>query len=160
MVERIRVVVADNEESYRKAFQQVLSCQPDIELLELARDGIEATRLEEEKDTDVLLKDIEMPRMDGIECIWQSVKRKHDGVPVILTVHKEEENVLQAIRAGTNGYLLKTNTSEEVVITIRRIECLQFTEKTVKTHVGNISKSLYANSRTEVAMKAVREKSI
>jgi len=215
MEDRIRVVVADDEESYRKALQQVLSSIPDIELVGIAKDGIEASRLVEEMDADVLLTDIEMPRMDGIECIWQLVKRKHDVVPVILTVHEEDDHVFQAIRAGAIGYLLKTSTAEEVVTAIRRAhrgeatltpkiaamvleefrrqradenlpdehlyelskreleilelivkgmrnkeiaERLRLAEKTVKNHVSNILKSLHVNSRTEAAMKAVREK--
>lgn len=209
------MVVADDEEPYRKALQQVLLSIPDIELVGIARDGIEATQLVEEKDADILLTDIEMPRMDGIECIWHLVKRKHDVVPVILTVHEEDDHVFQAIRAGALGYLLKTSTAEEVVTAIRRAhkgeatltpkiaamvleefrrlhadgnlpdehlyelskreieilelivkgmrnkeiaEHLHLAEKTVKNHVSNILKSLHVNSRTEAAMKAVREK--
>jgi DNA-binding NarL/FixJ family response regulator len=117
---RIRVVVADDEEGYRRVLRQVLSEAPDLELVGVARDGKEALRMCEEGDVDVLLIDIEMPVMDGIECIREISRRRRDIAFVVLTVHEEDEVVFDAIRSGATGYLLKTSRPSEVVEAIKR----------------------------------------
>ncbi len=215
MSEKIRVVIADDEEGYRKALRQILSHTADIDLVGVAKDGVEALELVEEHDADVLLTDIDMPRMDGIECIAKLSKNNRDVTTFILTVHADNDKIFDAIRAGAMGYMLKTSTPEEVVNAIRKanngeaaltpsiaakvledfrrqkddeeiedehlyelspreLEILEFVtqglrnkeiaeklflaEKTVKNHVSNILKALHVNSRTEAAMKAIKER--
>jgi DNA-binding NarL/FixJ family response regulator len=215
MSERIRVVIADDEEGYRKALRQILATAPDIELVGMAANGQEAIETSLEEDADVLLTDINMPRMNGIEAIRTLDNRKRDIAFVVLTVHEESESIFDALRAGAIGYLLKTSTPKDVVEAIRKahngeasisssiatkviaefrrqhedeeldsqhlyelsereLEILEFVakgmrnkeiaeklclaEKTVKNHVSNILKALHVNSRTEAAMKALREK--
>lgn len=217
MAETIRVVIADDEEGYRKALRQVLATADDIEVVGVATNGDEAFDKCLEEDADVLLTDINMPKTDGIECIRMLAKRKRDIGFVILTVHEDDESVFDALRAGAVGYLLKTSTPKDVVDAIRRahaseasmtpaiatrvlnefrrqaededidqlhmyelsdreLEILQLVsqgmrnkdiaehltlaEKTVKNHVSNILKALHVNSRTEAAMKAIKERLI
>lgn len=117
---RIRVVVADDEESYRRVLRQVLGEAPDLELLGTARSGKEALRMCEDADVDVLLVDIGMPEMDGIECIRELSRKRRDIAFVVLTVHEEDEVVFEAIRSGATGYLLKTSRPSEVVEAIKR----------------------------------------
>lgn len=215
MSERIRVVLADDEEGYRKALKQILAAAPDIELVGSAVNGQEAMELCTSEDADVLLTDIQMPKMDGIECIKALSKKKRDIEFVVLTVHEDNDSIFDALRAGAISYLLKTSTPKDVVEAIRRAaageasippkiaskvlsefrrqhedeevddqllyelsereleilelvskgmrnkeiaEHLQLAEKTVKNHVSNILKALHVNSRTEAAMKAIKEK--
>lgn len=120
MAERIRVVIADDEGGYRKALQQILAAAPDIELVGVAGNGLEAVEQCEANDADVLLTDIQMPHMDGIEAIRSLHKKKHDLQFVVLTAHEDSDSVYEAIRYGANGYLLKTSTPKEVVDAIRR----------------------------------------
>jgi DNA-binding NarL/FixJ family response regulator len=215
MASRIRVVVADDESGYRKALSSVLASAPDIDLVGVAMNGREAFDLVMQKDAEVLLTDIQMPTMDGLECLRELAKRKRDTAVVILTVHEDDQNVFEAVRAGAISYLLKTSTPKDVVDAIRRAqkgettltpaiaskvlsefrrqkedtdvddehlyelsdreqEILEFiarglrnrdiagklhlAEKTVKNHVSNILKALHVNSRTEAAMKALKER--
>lgn len=120
MSEKIRVVVADDEEIYRKALAKVLGHVPDIELVAAAKDGVEAIEKCLEHDADVLLTDLEMPVMDGVEAIRKLAKKKMDCVSVVLTAHEEHDNIFDAIRAGAMGYLLKTSNAQDIVTAIRK----------------------------------------
>ncbi len=120
MPETTRIVVADDEEIYRKALTKILSHSPDIELVGTAKDGSEALELCISEDADVLLTDIEMPTMDGIEAIRRLAKKKVDCVCVVLTAHEEGEKIFDAIRAGAMGYLLKTSNANDIINAIRR----------------------------------------
>jgi DNA-binding NarL/FixJ family response regulator len=120
MSESIRVVVADDEEIYRKALAKILGHAQGIELVATGKDGAEAVELCVQHDADVLLTDIEMPTMDGIEAIRRLGKKKMDCVPVVLTAHEESDKIFDAIRAGAMGYLLKTSNANDIVSAIRR----------------------------------------
>lgn len=120
MPSKIRVVVADDEQPYRNALQRTLTLMPECELLGVAKDGQEALDLCNSDLPDVLLTDINMPRMDGIELTRRLLREHKDGVKVvILTVNEEADTVYDAVRAGALGYLLKTSTPAEVVDAIR-----------------------------------------
>jgi len=119
MPSKIRVVVSDDEQPYRNALQRTLTLMPECELVGVAKDGQEAFELCNAEVPDVLLTDINMPRMDGIELTRQ-IQRVHKEIRVvILTVNEEADTVYEAIRAGALGYLLKTSTPAEVVDAIR-----------------------------------------
>jgi DNA-binding NarL/FixJ family response regulator len=119
MPSKIRVVVSDDEQPYRNALQRTLTLMPECELVGVAKDGQEAFELCNSEVPDVLLTDINMPRMDGIELTRQ-IQRVHKEIRVvILTVNEEADTVYEAIRAGALGYLLKTSTPAEVVDAIR-----------------------------------------
>jgi len=211
----IRVVIADDEEAYRKALHRILASTKGIECVGVGADGREALDVCMNEDADVLLTDIEMPRMSGLECIRELKRKKRDIEAVVLTVHEENELVFEALRLGAVGYLLKTSSPNEVIEAIERAvageatlsptiatkvlqefrrqqedeeiedehlyelsdrekevlsliteglrnkeiaDRLGVAEKTIKNHVSNILKALQVNSRTEAAMKAVREK--
>lgn len=119
MPSKIRVVVVDDEQPYRNALQRTLTLMPECELVGVAKDGHEGFELCNSEVPDVLLTDINMPRMDGIELTRQ-IQRVHKEIKVvILTVNEEADTVYEAIRAGALGYLLKTSTPAEVVDGIR-----------------------------------------
>jgi DNA-binding NarL/FixJ family response regulator len=119
MPSKIRVVVADDEQPYRNALQRTLTLMPECELVGVAKDGQEALDTCNATEPDVLLSDINMPRMDGIELTRSVLKVHKDIKVVILTVNEEADTVYEAIRAGALGYLLKTSTPAEVVDAIR-----------------------------------------
>ncbi|MFN8138559.1 MAG: response regulator transcription factor [Fimbriimonadales bacterium] len=215
MASQIRVLVVDDEDRYRRALQQVLGSAQDITVVEMAKDGAAGLEAALAHDPDVILTDIEMPRMNGIEMIRNILKRNRSIECVVLTAHEENDTVYEAIRAGAASYLLKTSTAEEVIAAVRRahkgeatltpkiatmvlqdfrrlhdeedidddllyelskreLEILELVakgkrnkdiakelclaEKTVKNHVSNILKALHVNSRTEAAMKALKER--
>ncbi len=119
MPSKIRVFVADDEQPYRNALQRTLTLMPECELMGVAKDGHEALEACRLDVPDVLLTDINMPRMDGIELTRQLLREHKEVRVVILTVNEEADTVYEAIRAGALGYLLKTSTPAEVVDAIR-----------------------------------------
>jgi DNA-binding NarL/FixJ family response regulator len=120
-MERIRIVVAEDERLTRDALVRLLSLEDDIEVIGQAADGENALRVIREKMPDVLLTDIEMPKMNGIE-LTQKVLRDHPTVRVcILTIYHDDGNVFRAIKAGATGYILKDSPIEETVTTLRVI---------------------------------------
>ncbi len=119
MASLIRVVVADDEPAYQSALQRTLSLMPECELVGVAKDGVEAFDLCRSSSPDVLLTDINMPRMDGVELISKVLEALPETKCVVLTVNQEDEIIFDAFQAGALGYLLKTSTPQEVVDAIR-----------------------------------------
>lgn len=119
MSSTIRVVIADDEPAYRNAIQRTLTLMPECQIIGVCKDGQEALELCMEDPPDVLLTDINMPRLDGLELIRRALKKEKDIRVVILTVNEDDETVFEAFRAGALGYLLKTSTPQDVVDAIR-----------------------------------------
>jgi two-component system NarL family response regulator len=119
MSQRIRVIVADDEAPYRSALQKTLHLMADCEVLAVCKDGQEALEACLADPPDVLLTDINMPRLTGIELV-RAVHRKEKQIAiVILTVREDEDGVFEAFRAGALGYLVKTSTPQDVIEAIR-----------------------------------------
>lgn len=119
MATKIRVVIADDEAAYRNAIQKTLSLMAEVELLAVAKDGQEALDACLSDPPDVLLTDVTMPRMNGIELIRRLLKQEKDVRCVVLTIQEDDDTVFDAFRAGALGYLLKTSTPQDVVDAIR-----------------------------------------
>ena len=115
----IRVVIAEDEPAYRNAIQRTLTLMPECELVAVCEDGQQALEACENDPPDVLLTDINMPRMDGLELMRRLLRKEKDIKIVVLTVNEEEDTVFEAFRAGALGYLLKTSTPQDVVDAIR-----------------------------------------
>ncbi|MBN8689320.1 MAG: response regulator transcription factor [Armatimonadetes bacterium] len=115
----IKLVIVDDEPAYRNALQKTLSLMPECEILAVLKDGKEGLEFCLDTPPDVLLTDISMPRMDGIEMIRRLLKQEKQVRVVILTVNEHDDTVFEAIRAGALGYLLKTSTPQDVVDAIR-----------------------------------------
>lgn len=115
----IRVVVAEDEPGYRGALQKTMQLMPDCELLALCKDGAEALDKCLADPPDVLLTDLNMPRMSGAELVRRLLKQEKDVKVVILTSHEEDELVYEAFRAGALGFLLKTSTPHDVIDAVR-----------------------------------------
>jgi DNA-binding NarL/FixJ family response regulator len=122
MSQKIRVVIADDEAPYRSALQKTLTLMPECEVLGVCKDGQEALDLCLADPPDVLLTDINMPRMSGIELTRRLLKREKGVNVVILTIREDDDTVFEAFRAGALGYLLKTSTPQDVIEGIRLAE--------------------------------------
>jgi DNA-binding NarL/FixJ family response regulator len=110
----VRVVLADDQRLVRESLATLLGLLDGIELLATASDGEEALALAAEHDPDVVLMDLRMPRMDGIEATSR-LRESHPGVRVIaLTTYADDESVLGALRAGARGYLTKDASSQDI----------------------------------------------
>jgi DNA-binding NarL/FixJ family response regulator len=117
----VRVVVADDHEVVRNGFAGLLDTQPDFTVVGTAADGAEAVSVCRERDPDVVLMDIRMPGMDGIEATRQLTSSAAAGRPrvLILTTFDLDEYVYDAIRAGASGFLLKDVTAERLFDAVR-----------------------------------------
>ena len=117
----IRVVVADDQELVRSGFSMMLDAQADIEVVGEAEDGEEAVAVARRVDPDVVLMDVRMPRMDGIEAT-RRLAGPDVATPVkvvILTTFDLDEYVFDALRAGASGFLLKDVRREDLVHAVR-----------------------------------------
>ena len=119
MIAKIRVVIADDEEMYRKALRRTIEPSPDIELVASCKDGNEGYERWCELRPDVMLVDLVMPHMSGIELIERVVAHDRNCRVVVLTVQENDESILEAFRSGASGYLLKTSTPQDVLESIR-----------------------------------------
>jgi len=115
----IRVVVADDHQIVRDGLNALLGALDGIEVVGLASDGVDAIHLVDQTAPDVVVMDIQMPRLDGLEAT-RRITGRHPGVRVVmLTMNEDDETVLAAIRGGASGYLLKGSGAEEVQHAIR-----------------------------------------
>jgi DNA-binding NarL/FixJ family response regulator len=116
----IRVVVVDDQEVVRSGFAALLDTQPDLEVAGVASDGVEAVALCRQQRPDVVLMDVRMPEMDGIEATRRIVE--HVGARtrvIVLTTFDLDEYVYDALGAGASGFLLKDATAEALFDAVR-----------------------------------------
>ena len=118
-MEKIRVVIAEDEESYRKALRRTIELTPDIDLIAVCKDGREALGRCGDLRPDVLLTDIGMPHLDGLELMRRVYTETPPPHIVVLTVQEDDDTIFDAFRSGACGYVLKTSTPVEVVEAIR-----------------------------------------
>jgi len=115
----IRVVLADDQALVRAGFRMILKGEPGIDIVGEAGDGSEAVRLAEELEPDVILMDVRMPVMDGIEATRVIVDGEDGPRVLVLTTFDLDEYVYEALRAGASGFLLKDAPEEQLVAGIR-----------------------------------------
>jgi DNA-binding NarL/FixJ family response regulator len=120
----LRVVVADDQELVRSGFAMIVDAQPDMEVVGEAADGVEAVEVAGRVRPDVVLMDVRMPRLDGIEATRRLLENgaARSGPPVrvvILTTFDLDEYVFQALRAGASGFLLKDLRREDLLHAVR-----------------------------------------
>src|SRR5207302_840488 len=115
----IRILIADDHEIVREGLRGMLSTQPDFEVVGLAADGEEAVSLALDLRPDVIVMDLEMPRLDGVEAIRRIRERLPDSRVLVLTAYDTDERIIDAVRAGARGYLLKGLPRQELFQGIR-----------------------------------------
>jgi DNA-binding NarL/FixJ family response regulator len=115
-VKVIRVALADDQALVRAGFRMIVESQPDMQVAGEAADGQEAIDLVKREKPDVVLMDIRMPRMDGLEATRQVASKTR---VVILTTYELDEYVFDALAAGASGFLLKAAPPEDLIRAIR-----------------------------------------
>jgi DNA-binding NarL/FixJ family response regulator len=119
---KIEVVVCEDQPQILRAQVKILQESPEIEVVGTALSGEAVLELLQQKRPDVLLQDLGLPRMSGIE-VTRQVKRKWPSIEVLIfTIFDEEEKVLDAVKAGASGYLLKGASSEKILEAIREVK--------------------------------------
>ncbi|MCX7707729.1 MAG: response regulator transcription factor [Anaerolineae bacterium] len=117
----IRVLVVDDHALFREGMVGILNAQPDIQVVGEASDGLEAVVMARSLRPDVILMDITMPGVDGVEATRQIKQELADARIVMLTVRDEDEKLFEAFRSGADGYLLKTIRAGQLVEMIRAV---------------------------------------
>ena len=119
MSEPIRILVVDDHPVVRDGLAAMLNTQSDFEVVGEASDGEEALRKVAERDPDVLLLDLEMPGVDGIETLQRLKEEKARARAIVFTVFDTDERIVSAMKAGAKGYLLKGAPRDDVFRAVR-----------------------------------------
>src|SRR5664279_3493379 len=160
----IRVLLADDQALIRLGFRMVLSSAPDIELVGEAETGSFAVDLTAALHPDVVLMDVRMPGMDGIEATRRIVSGTPHSRVLILTTFDLDEYAFAGLNAGASGFLLKDAEPPELIGAIRTVARgdaviaprLVLSEATVKTHLGRILTKLELRDRVQAVVFAYR----
>jgi len=119
MTEIIHVLIVDDHTVVRDGLNALLAAEPGMEVVGSAADGIEAVRLAQELNPDVILLDLVMPRMDGVQATIEIKRNNPDARILVLTSFAENHQVFSAIKSGAIGYMMKDTSSEELIQAIR-----------------------------------------
>lgn len=116
---KIRILIADDHPVLRRDLKALIEEEPDMEVAGEAGNGLEAVQLAEQLRPDVVIMDISMPEMDGLEATRRIRERSPSTYVLILTVHAHERYLFPVLKAGASGYVRKTAADEELVEAIR-----------------------------------------
>jgi DNA-binding NarL/FixJ family response regulator len=123
--ERLRVLIADDHQLFRRGLRMVLEDEHDIEVVAEAGDGRETVELAREHAPDVVVLDVRMPVLSGIEAA-REIRAEQPGTRIlVLTISDDEDDLYEAIKAGANGYLLKEISIDEIGDAVRQIHAGQ-----------------------------------
>lgn len=118
---KYRIVIAEDHTLFRQGIKALLSFEPEFEVVGEAADGLEAYQRAEELQPDLILLDLNMPRVNGMAAIKEIKRLCPETKILVLTVHKTEEHVLETLRAGASGYVLKDADHDEFLLAIRSV---------------------------------------
>jgi DNA-binding NarL/FixJ family response regulator len=121
MSEKHKIIIADDHRILREGLRALLSSDPELEVVGEAEDGQEAIRVVEKFKPGLVLMDLSMPRMNGMDAIKEIKKRSPDTKVLVLTVHKTDEYILATLQAGADGYVLKDSTNVELRMAIKNV---------------------------------------
>jgi DNA-binding NarL/FixJ family response regulator len=118
----IRILIVDDQNFTRQALQAILEAESDFEVIGQATSGAEAIAQMEEKETDIIIVDLEMPEMNGLTVTKIINQRFPNTRVIILSSYDDEANINAAVEAGARGYLLKNTSTQEITDTIRAVQ--------------------------------------
>jgi DNA-binding NarL/FixJ family response regulator len=141
---RQRIAIVEDHRLVRQGLRALLLADPNLEIVGEADNGCDAVRCVGETSPDLVLMDLSLPRMNGIEAIGE-IKARYPKVKILaLTVHENEEYIRSALRSGANGYVVKDATSEALLEAIHHVLaghmhlCSQATEKVIGRLINGI----------------------
>jgi len=114
-------VIAEDHRILREGLKSILASVPDYKIVGEAETGLDAIRCVDENRPDLLIIDISMPKMTGLDAIAEIKERRPETRVMVLTVHKEEEYIFEALKVGADGYLLKDATKEELLVAVQNV---------------------------------------
>lgn len=116
---KLNILLADDHQLFREGLSRILSTQPDFDVAGEAADGLEAIVKARQLKPDLIIMDVSMPRLDGVEATRQIKQELPEVTIVMLTVRDEDEKLFEAIKSGAQGYLLKTIRSRDLLAMLR-----------------------------------------
>src|SRR6266571_1846700 len=176
-----RIFIADDHEVVRKGLMSLLQAQPDWEVCGEAADGREAVDKAQQLKPDVVILDIGMPSLNGLEATRQILKSNPQAKVLILTLHDSDQVVREVLNAGARGFLLKSDAARDLVAAVEALRrdktyftskvaamlvegkstkevavALGLSVKTAETHRSNIMRKLQLHSVSDLVLYAVR----
>ena len=121
MKKQVGIVIAEDYTLLREGIKALISCETDLKVVGEAEDGLEAIRSVREHSPDLVLMDLSMPRMTGLDAIKEIKKGAPQTKIIVLTNHDTEEYILAALQAGADGYVLKSDPSIKLLTAIRDV---------------------------------------
>ena len=155
----IRVVICDDQAVVREGLEMILEADSGIEVVGLAENGLRAIELATEKNPDLVLMDLNMPGMNGIQATREISKQLPDIKILVLTTFGEDEWVFDAVRSGADGYLLKGTPRQELVTAVKgTVEGESYIDPTIGGKLlSQVAKSSKSPSTTFSAELSERE---
>ena len=120
-MKKIKVVIVDDHALIREGIKKLLELEESFDIVALAGDGVEALEVIEKVRPDVVLLDINMPNMNGIDCLKQIKAEYPDTKVVMLTIHEDAEYLIETINIGAEGYVLKDADVSSLVKAIQKV---------------------------------------
>ena len=117
----MRVLLADDHAIVRRGLRSLLETEPGLAVVAEAADGLEALRLTEEHEPDLVILDVGMPKLNGIDVAARASKLKRPPHVIILSMHADESYIIRALSAGARAYLLKDATDEDLLPAVRTV---------------------------------------
>ena len=159
--ERIKVMIADDHELIREGLSRVLDMENDIEVICKAKSGVEAVESVRKCKPDILLLDINMPEMNGIDTLKKIKSTALKVKIVMLTVYDDIEYVSQCINLGADGYVLKDSDSDTLVKTIRVVyDCGSYIQPTLATQLIKYMTNESKNASDKVLLEALTRREV
>jgi DNA-binding NarL/FixJ family response regulator len=154
---RVRVVLADDHTIVREGLAGLLCRNPDIEIVGTASTGAEAVLAARKLAPDVLVTDISMPDLNGIEAARAIRERDCHVAIVVLSMHSSSEHVARAFAAGANGYVLKDAASDEIVAAVRAVASGR---RYLSRELGDVAPEATAQGASPLASLSARERQV
>lgn len=121
MPDKIRLMLVDDQRLMRDGMRTILELEPDLKVVAEAENGLEALKMFKTAQPDVVLMDIRMPEMDGVEATRRLVSENENALVIILTTFDDDQYIFEGLRAGALGYLLKDVSGSELAEAIRTV---------------------------------------
>ena len=158
----IRVLLADDHDLFLEGLKELILKAPDIELAGQARDGLEALERTVLTEPDVVLMDMTMPRLNGIQATRQIVEKSPGIRVLVLSMHGDRELIVESLKAGARGYILKECTSDELYTAVRAVMAGQYylTPSVLPALVEDYLRLLQAEAKSSASPLSDREQDV